>query len=51
MFINLGRVFRSNFGRAVAGNVEQARIRMRDQQAALFNAIAEDHCVQSHDDS
>ena len=32
-------------------SANQARIRMRDQQAALFNAIAEDHCVQSHDDS
>ena len=51
MLINRGRVFRSNFGRAVAGNVQQARVRMRDQQAALFNAIAEDHCVQSHDHS
>src|ERR1017187_7646664 len=48
MVVNLDWVLRPNFGRAVAGNVEQARIRMRYCQTALFNAVAEDHRVQSH---
>ena len=32
MLVNFYWVLRPNFGRAVAGNVEQARIRMRDPQ-------------------
>jgi hypothetical protein len=51
MLVNFYWVLRPNFGRAVAGNVEQARIRMRGPQTALFNAVAEDYRVQSHADS
>src|ERR1017187_3465336 len=36
---------------AVAGNIEQARVRVRYPQAAFFNAVAEDHGVQSHSNS
>src|ERR1700680_4825486 len=51
MFVNLAGRLRPNFRRAVSRNVEQARIRMLDPKTALFNAVAEDHRVQSHADS
>jgi hypothetical protein len=51
VLVNLGWVLRPDFGGAIARNVEQARMRMRDAQATLFNAVAEDHSVQSHGDS
>jgi hypothetical protein len=47
MLVNLDWVPRPNFGGAVA-RIKQARIRMRDRQIAIFNAVAEDHRVQSH---
>ena len=51
VLVNLDWILRPNFGTSATGNVEQMRIRMREPQTALFNAVAEDHRVQSHADS